>query len=180
MQQTLLAPRAVKLMRDPLYTYTRKLEFLILTVDNFASRALGRRPSRSCANRLRAWPENCNRCWTKRGDMDKNPNQSNEEDLSAQLRETRHVLEELGNCQGTQIHLATSSQVNRKEQLEAITSTTEQANQMLLISLQRLEDSGDRQNEASRKVIPSDYKAFEESVEQTASRNETQLRKMYD
>ena len=112
--------------------------------------------------------------------MDENPNQSNEEDLSAQLRETRHVLEELGNYQGTQMHLATSSQVNRKEQLEAITSTTEQANQMLLISLQRLEDSGDRQNEASRKVILSDYKAFEESVEQTASRNETQLRKMHD
>ena len=112
--------------------------------------------------------------------MDKNPNQSNEEDLSAQLRETRHVLEELGNYQGAQIHLATSSQVNRKEQLEAITSTTEQANQMLLTSLQRLEDSGDRQNEASRKVILSDYKAFEESVEQTASRSETQLRKMYD
>ena len=112
--------------------------------------------------------------------MDENPNQSNEEDLSAQLRETRHVLEELGNYQGTQIHLATSSQVNRKEQLEAITSTTEQANQMLLISLQRLEDSGDRQNEASRKVILSGYKAFEEGVEQTASRNETQLRKMHD
>ncbi|WP_445338100.1 hypothetical protein [Bifidobacterium sp. ESL0822] len=112
--------------------------------------------------------------------MGKNPNQSNEENLSAQLRETRHLLEELGNYQGTQMHLATSSQVNRKEQLEAITSTTEQANQMLLISLQRLEDSGDRQNEASRKVILSDYKAFEESVEQTASRNETQLRKMND
>ena len=112
--------------------------------------------------------------------MDENPNQSNEEDLSAQLRETRHVLEELGNYQGTQMHLATSSQVNRKEQLEAITSTTEQANQMLLTSLQRLEDSGDRQNEASRKVILFGYKAFEESVEQTASRNETQLRKMYD
>ena len=182
MQQTLLAPRALNLIRDPLYTYTRKLEFLILilTVDDFASRSLGRRSLRSCANRLRAWPENCNRCWTKRGDMDKNPNQSNEEDLSAQLRETRHVLEELGNYQGTQMHLATSSQVNRKEQLETITSTMEQVNQMLLTSLQRLEDSGDRQNEASRKVILSDYKAFEESVEQTASRNETQLRKMHD
>ena len=70
--------------------------------------------------------------------------------------------------------------MNRKEQLEAITSTTEQANQMLLTSLQRLEDSGDRQNEASRKVIIFGYKAFEESVEQTASRNETQLRKMHD
>ena len=112
--------------------------------------------------------------------MDKNPNQSNEEDLSARLCETRQALEELRNYQGAQIHLATSSQVNRKEQLEAITSTTEQANQMLLTSLQRLEDSGDRQNEASRKVILSDYKAFEESVEQTASRNETQLRKMHD
>ena len=112
--------------------------------------------------------------------MDENPNQSNEEDLSAQLRETRHVLEELGNYQGTQMHLATSSQVNRKEQLETITSTMEQVNQMLLTSLQRLEDSGDRQNEASRKVILSGYKAFEESVEQTASRNETQLRKMHD
>ncbi|MBH9984067.1 hypothetical protein [Bifidobacterium asteroides] len=112
--------------------------------------------------------------------MDKNPNQSNEEDLSARLCETRQALEELRNYQGAQIQLVTSHQVNRKEQLEAITSTTEQANQMLLISLQRLEDSGDRQNEASRKVIPSDYKAFEESVEQTASRNETQLRKMYD
>ena len=56
----------------------------------------------------------------------------------------------------------------------------EQANQMLLTSLQRLEDSGDRQSEASRKVILSDYKAFEESVEQMASRDETQLRKMYD
>ena len=115
MQQTLLAPRAVKLMRDPLYTYTRKLEFLILTVDNFASRALGRRPSRSCANRLRAWPENCNRCWTKRGDMDKNPNQSNEEDLSARLCETRQVLEELRNYQGAQIQLVTSRQVNLRE-----------------------------------------------------------------
>ena len=70
--------------------------------------------------------------------------------------------------------------MNLKEQLEAITSTTEQANQMLLTSLQRLEDSGDRQNEAPRKVILSGYKAFEESVEQTASRNETQLRKMHD
>ena len=27
MQQTLLAPRALNLIRDPLYTYTRKLEF---------------------------------------------------------------------------------------------------------------------------------------------------------
>ena len=80
--------------------------------------------------------------------------------------------------QGAQIQLASGSQVNLKEQLEAITSTTEQANQMLLTSLQRLEDSGDRQNEASRKVILSGYKAFEESVEQTASGNETQLRKM--
>ena len=49
---------------------------------------------------------------------------------------------------------------------------------MLLTSLQRLEDSGDRRNEASRKVILFGYKAFEESVEQTASRNETQLRKI--
>jgi len=48
--------------------------------------------------------------------------------------------------------------------LEAITSTTEQANQMLLTSLQRLEDSGNRQNEASRKAILFGYKAFEESV----------------
>lgn len=112
--------------------------------------------------------------------MDENPNQSDEEDLSAQLRETRQVLEELRNYKGAQIQLATSSQVNLKEQLDAITSTTEQANQMLLTSLQRLEDSGDRQNEASRKVILSGYKAFEESVEQTASGNETQLRKMHD
>ena len=51
---------------------------------------------------------------------------------------------------------------------------------MLLTSLQRSEDSGDRQNEASRKVILSGCKAFEKSVEQTASRNETQLRKMHD
>ena len=88
MQQTLLAPRAVNLMRDTLYSYTRKLEFLILilTVDNFASRLLGRRSSRSCANRLRAWSGNCNRCWKKRGDMDENPRQNNEEDLSARLR----------------------------------------------------------------------------------------------
>ena len=94
MQQTLLAPRALNLIRDPLYTYipiylytyTRKLEFLILTVDDFASRSLGRRPSRSCANRLRAWSGNCNRCWKKRGDMDENPHQNNEEDLSARLR----------------------------------------------------------------------------------------------
>ena len=61
----------------------------------------------------------------------------------------------------------------------------EQVNQMLLTSLQRLEDSGledsgNRQSEASRKVILFGYKAFEESVEQTASRDETQLRKMYD
>ena len=47
--------------------------------------------------------------------MDKNPNQSNEEDLSARLCETRHVLEELGNYQGTQMHLAISSQVNLRE-----------------------------------------------------------------
>ena len=90
------------------------------------------------------------------------------------------MLEELRNYQGAQIQLTSSSQLNLKEQLEAITSTTEQANQMLLTSLQRLEDSGDRQNEASRKVILSGYKAFEESVEQTASGNETQLRKMHD
>ena len=70
--------------------------------------------------------------------------------------------------------------MNLKEQLEALTSTTEQANQMLLTSLQRLEDSGDRQSEASRKVILFGYKAFEESVEQTASRNGTRLRKMHD
>lgn len=56
----------------------------------------------------------------------------------------------------------------------------EQVNQMLLTSLQRLEDSGNRQSEASRKVILFGYKAFEENVEQTASRNETQLRKMHD
>ncbi|OZG64889.1 hypothetical protein [Bifidobacterium fermentum] len=112
--------------------------------------------------------------------MDENQNQSDAESLSAQLRETRQVLEELRNYQGAQIQLASSSQVNLKEQLEAITSTTEQANQMLLNSLQRLEDSGNRQNEASRKVILSGYKAFEESVERTANRNETQLRKMQD
>ena len=70
---------------------------------------------RSCANSLRAWPENCNRCWTKRGDMDKNPNQSNEEDLSARLCETRQVLEELRNYQGAQIQLVTSRQVNLRE-----------------------------------------------------------------
>ena len=64
--------------------------------------------------------------------------------------------------------------------MEAITSTMEQVNQMLLTSLQRLEDSGNRQSEASRKVILFGYKAFEENVEQTASRNETQLRKMHD
>ncbi|MBI0144559.1 hypothetical protein H3U98_07195 [Bifidobacterium sp. W8116] len=61
----------------------------------------------------------------------------------------------------------------------------EQVNQMLLTSLQRLEDSGledsgNRQSEASSKVILFGYKAFEENVEQTASRNETQLRKMHD
>ena len=56
----------------------------------------------------------------------------------------------------------------------------EQANQMLLTSLQRLEGSGNRQSEASRKVILFGYKAFEENVEQTASRHETQLRKMHD
>ena len=61
----------------------------------------------------------------------------------------------------------------------------EQVNQMLLTSLQRLEDSGledsgNRQSKASRKVILFGYKAFEENVEQTASRNETQLRKMHD
>ena len=48
--------------------------------------------------------------------------------------------------------------------MEAITSTTEQANQMLLTSLQRSEDSGNRQSKASRKVILFGYKAFEESV----------------
>ena len=69
--------------------------------------------------------------------------------------------------------------------METITSTMEQVNQMLLTSLQRLEDSGledsgNRQSEASRKVILFGYKAFEENVEQTASRNETQLRKMHD
>ena len=117
MQQTLLAPRALNLIRDPLYNCTRKLEFLILilTVDDFASRSLGRRSLRSCANSLRSWPENCNRCWTKRGDMDKNPNQSNEEDLSARLCETRQVLEELRNYQGAQIQLVTSRQVNLRE-----------------------------------------------------------------
>ena len=112
--------------------------------------------------------------------MDENPNRSNEAGLSARLRETRQVLEELRNYRSAQIQLISSSQLNLKEQLEAITSTTEQANQMLLTSLQRLEDSGNRQNEASRKVILFGYKAFEESVEQTASRHETQLRKMYD
>ena len=47
--------------------------------------------------------------------MDKNPNQSNEEDLSARLRETRQVLEELRNYQGAQIQLVTSRQVNLRE-----------------------------------------------------------------
>ena len=51
---------------------------------------------------------------------------------------------------------------------------------MLLTSLQRSKDPGDRQNEASRKVILSGCKAFEKSVEQPASRNGTQLRKMHD
>ena len=115
--QNPLSILAVRLTRDLLYTCARKLEFmiLILTVDDFASRSLGRRSLRSCANRLRAWPENCNRCWTKRGDMDKNPNQSNEEDLSARLCETRQALEELRNYQGAQIQLVTSRQVNLRE-----------------------------------------------------------------
>ena len=47
--------------------------------------------------------------------MDKNPNQSNEEDLSARLCETRQVLEELRNYQGAQIQLITSRQVNLRE-----------------------------------------------------------------
>ena len=58
--------------------------------------------------------------------MDENPNQSNKEDLSARLRETRQVLEELRNYRSAQIQLISSSQLNLKEQLEAITSTTEQ------------------------------------------------------
>ena len=57
--------------------------------------------------------------------MDENPNQGNEEDLSTRLRETRHVLKELRNSRA-QIQLTSSSQLNLKEQLEAITSTTEQ------------------------------------------------------
>lgn len=56
--------------------------------------------------------------------MDENPNQG--EDLSARLRETRQVLEELRNYRSAQIQLTSSSQLNLKEQLEAITSTTEQ------------------------------------------------------
>ena len=35
--------------------------------------------------------------------MDENPNRSNEAGLSARLRETRQVLEELRNYQGAQI-----------------------------------------------------------------------------
>ena len=58
--------------------------------------------------------------------MDENPNQNNKEDLSARLRETRQVLEELRNYRSAQIQLISSSQLNLKEQLEAITSTTEQ------------------------------------------------------
>ena len=58
--------------------------------------------------------------------MDENPNQGNEEDLSARLRETRQVLEELRNYRSAQIQLTSSSQLNLKEQLETITSTTEQ------------------------------------------------------
>ncbi|WP_288804708.1 hypothetical protein [uncultured Bifidobacterium sp.] len=57
--------------------------------------------------------------------MDENPNQNNEEDLSTRLRETRHLLKELRNS-GAQIQLTSSSQLNLKEQLEVITSTTEQ------------------------------------------------------
>lgn len=56
--------------------------------------------------------------------MDENPNQG--EDLSARLRETRQVLEELRNYRSAQIQLTSSSQLNLKEQLEVITSTTEQ------------------------------------------------------
>ena len=58
--------------------------------------------------------------------MDENPNQSNEEDLSARLRGTRQVLEELRNYRSAQIQFVTSRQVNLREQLEAISSTTEQ------------------------------------------------------
>ena len=58
--------------------------------------------------------------------MDENSNQNNKEDLSARLRETRQVLEELRNYRSAQIQLTSSSQLNLKEQLEAITSTTEQ------------------------------------------------------
>ncbi|WP_045934871.1 hypothetical protein [Bifidobacterium mellis] len=112
--------------------------------------------------------------------MDENPNQSNEEDLSARLArdeagargaqelperaDTAHLqqpVEPQGAVGGDNLHDGT-------------------ANQMLLTGLQRSEDSGDRQNEASRKVILSGYKAFEKSVEQPSSRNETQLRKMHD
>ena len=62
--KTPLSPTRSGANEAPLYTYTRKLEFLtlILTVDNFASRSLGRHSSRSYANRLRAWSGNCNRC----------------------------------------------------------------------------------------------------------------------
>ncbi len=58
--------------------------------------------------------------------MDENSNQNNKEDLNARLRETRQVLEELRNYRSAQIQLISSSQLNLKEQLEAITSTTEQ------------------------------------------------------
>ena len=41
--------------------------------------------------------------------MDENPNQGNEEELSARLRETRQVLKELRNYRSAQIQLTSSS-----------------------------------------------------------------------
>lgn len=97
-----------------------------------------------------------------------------------EIRQLNETLRELRNYQGTQIQLQASSQTDLSSQLRAIHDTSEQANQALLTSLQRLERSSDRQRAASGQVIERGYKAFQESVEQTASRNETRLRKLQD
>jgi flagellar biosynthesis GTPase FlhF len=97
-----------------------------------------------------------------------------------EIRQLNETLRELRNYQGTQIQLQASSQTDLSSQLRAIHDTSEQVNQALLTSLRRLERSSDRQRAASEQVIERGYKAFQESVEQTANRNETQLRKLQD
>jgi DNA anti-recombination protein RmuC len=98
--------------------------------------------------------------------------------LNKQLARTARLLEEIRNYQGSQLQMQSSQSLDLNTQLDAIHHTSEQVNQALTNSLRQLDTSSKQQRQASEQVIQHGYKAFQDSVERTANRNEQQLKQL--